>query len=425
MLYARTDLDIADAFDLNELIEKCSSMDYKNSILLFDCCFAGSFVLNEGNLIKIDETLSAHVGKGCAVMASATASQTSGFVDDERLSCYTGFLYDAMTCKILIRKGRKSLEDINELVFRFADIWNQKHPDNTQNPVFRSNITGTVYFDVEDYIPYKKELIYEETEDYIILDVQPNHNVSTKRYAIKVLLKKPFSFETIAGINREIVNKAKRYEVYDNPQTEARLSGKPTGIIWCYYGYDESDMTNNNYVCYTTWVDEYNNPEYWYKPNKYASFIEGVYFWVNPSYLVIKGLQRCTLGNEELIQKTRECTSNLVNIANQYIELFREFKNTTFPETVFVELVKPLNSECRRWYFIQSDLPVPPIELHQWAEAHTMLANTIIDLSLFYDKDNYDKWSADNKKWLLQNTISNYEKELEKLKRIDENPIIK
>ena len=59
---------------------------------------------------------------------------------------------------------------------------------------------------------------------------------------------------------------------------------------------------------------------------------------------------------------------------------------------------------------------IAPIDLHDWAEANIQLANTIYDLSLFYNKNNLKNWSSDNRHWLVQNTIERYEEDLERLK---------
>lgn len=85
----------------------------------------------------------------------------------------------------MIREGKKSLESINEAIFHFAKIWNAKHPSQTQTPIFRSNIGGTIFFDVEEYKPYRIANVYEETEAYIIYNVAPVHTGLAKRYLRK------------------------------------------------------------------------------------------------------------------------------------------------------------------------------------------------------------------------------------------------
>ena len=64
-------------------------------------------------------------------------------------------------------------------------------------------------------------------------------------------------------------------------------------------------------------------------------------------------------------------------------------------------------------------MPIPPKELHDWAQIHTELACTIHDMSLFYDRKYLKTWESENRKWLLTNAIKRYEMELEELKAAD------
>ena len=84
-----------------------------------------------------------------------------------------------------------------------------------------------------------------------------------------------------------------------------------------------------------------------------------------------------------------------------------------------IDSVAPLNIEISKWFSKQSDLPIPPKELHDWAQTHAKLACTIHDFSLFYDKKNLKVWKRENRRRLLINAIKQYEMELEELKIAD------
>ena len=53
------------------------------------------------------------------------------------------------------------------------------------------------------------------------------------------------------------------------------------------------------------------------------------------------------------------------------------------------------------WLLKQNDLPIPSKELHDLSNAHTKIGCTIHNFSLIYDKNNIDKWTSENKKWLM------------------------
>ncbi|WP_394910632.1 caspase domain-containing protein [uncultured Robinsoniella sp.] len=409
--------------ELQNLIDTIGSITTKNKIVILDSCHSGGFDLNDIAKIDINETTDQFAGRGYAVLASCGADEYSGFDNDRQISKYTSFLCDALTSSYLIRQGKKSLEEINEAIFRFAEVSNLKAKNSTsiiQKPIFRSSIGGTIFFDVEEYTPYKVNNIYEESDTYIIYEVKPLHHGGAKRLSVNVILRFKSSLEQIAKISKEIKNKVLHYEVHQNEISEYSYAGKPANIVWCSFGYDEDDMIDCNFVCQTTWVDDLQDKENWYHSSNNDITVEGVHVTLNGSYELIKSLRDSTLNKNELICITREYTANIISAAERYIKMFREYLNSTLTEDQFINSVSSLNIEISKWFFKQSELPIPPNELHDWAHIHTRLACTIHDFTLFYDRKNINTWKSDNRKWLLTNAIKQYELELEELKLADQ-----
>lgn len=128
---------------VQEVIELVNAIKAKNKIIILDSCRSGDFMIPKVETLGISELVEEFAGAGYAVMASCGASENSAFYPPEnKISLYTHFLCNALTADFIIKKGKKSLEEINELIIRMTDIWNQKG-DNIQHPVFRANITGT------------------------------------------------------------------------------------------------------------------------------------------------------------------------------------------------------------------------------------------------------------------------------------------
>lgn len=405
--------------DLQNLINTIESIQTKNKIVILDSCHSGGFSLRGIPQMDINGTVENFVGHGCAVLASCGAEQTSGFNNDRKISLYTSFVCDAFMSHFLIRKGKKSLESINEAIVRFANVSNKTDATNSQQPIFRSSIGGTIFFDVEEYNPYTVTKIYEETDRYIIYDVEPVHNAMAKRLSAKVILRFKSSIEEIAEIANEIKNKILYCEVYKNQIEEEHYKGKAANIVWCYFGYDEVDMVNCNFICHSTWVDDLQNKKWWYRTNENTILFKNVHIEKNNAYELIKSLQDDVINKEELIQTTRKYSSNIISIAEQYIQIFREYLNNIVTEEQLIESVSGFNREIFVYFSKQSDLPIPPKELHDWAQVHTRIACIVHDFSLFYDKKNLTIWSSDNRKWLMLNAIKQYEMELEELKTVD------
>ncbi len=405
--------------ELQDLISTIEKVNTKNKIIILDSCHAGSFSIKGIPQIDITETVEGFAGHGYAVLASCGAEETSGFNDDRQISLYTNFVCDALTSSFLIRKGKKSLEAINEAIFRFAEICNSKSKYNIQQPIFRANVGGTIFFDIEEYNPYKVAKIYEESNNYIIYAVEPFHHSMAKRLVVKVILRYQSSMEQIADTALEIQKKVLYYEVHQNEIAEAHHKGKAANIIWCYFGYDEEDMIDGNFICHTTWVDDLQDNNWWYRSTKNTEFINGVHIDVNSSYEMIKELRDNTISKDELIRVTREYSSKIISAAEQYIKVYREYLNNTLTEEQLIDIVTPLNNEISLWFFKQTNLPIPLKELDDWSHIHTKIACTIHDFSLFYDRKNLNTWPSENRKRLMSDAIKRYETELEELKAIE------
>lgn len=400
---------------LQKLIDHIEKLNFKNKIIILDCCHAGDFTISQASQIDIDQMVSSFVGYGYAVLASCSSRETSGFHPTKELSLYTSFVCEALQFRPIIRKGKKSLEDIQNTVSCLAKMWNSKNNSKIQQPIFRENIGGTIYFDIEEYNPYQKQIVFEETDDYIIYEVEPSHISNIKRYAVKVILKNMYDRDKMSELSKEIVNKAKYYEVYSNKNSEVLNKGKLANIIWCYFAYDESDIINARYAFQTTWVDDYQDKNHWYRLSKNCFMVNDVHFTEFPYYNMLKRLTTTQISEDELINITKDMMIKLINESEIYIRIFREYQNGEMSELQFIEEVSPICEQIDILYRKQSNLPVAPDNLCDWAQANIEIACSIHDISLFYNKRYYEKWGSQNRELLMKNSIKRYERGLEKL----------
>lgn len=407
--------------DLQSLVDLIEKATPRNKIIILDSCHSGSFSVSDIRPLGTDETVAALASQGYAVLASCSENQISGFNRERGLSTYTAFLVDALTSRFLIRKGKKSLESINEAIFHFAKLWNSKHPLQAQQPIFRASMGGTVYFDVEEYTPYQVARVYEETEKYIIYAVEPVHHGIVKRLSAKVILRYRYSLEEIAEIANEINNKLRYAEVYQNATVETRFRGKPTNIIWCYFGYSEEDIVDCTYCCHTTWVDETQDKTWWYREKKTAREVGGIYFEINNLYDTIKEIQQnSAMSDEMLIQKIRTISANIINAAERFIKIYREYRNGELIEEDLIDAVEPIGHEIHTLFMQEGNLPYPSLPLREWAVAHEQLASAVSDFSLYYNKRYLGKWSTENRIYLMGDSIKKYESALDALRILDD-----
>lgn len=394
--------------DLENLLNSISS---KRKIIIVDSCYSGSFYPKDMSKKEFENSFEDFIGKGYAVMASCPENETSTFNYERGISLYTSFLCDALSLNFLVKKGRKSLEDINDAIFHIANL-SSKKGRKFQQPIFRSSIAGDIYFYVKDYNPYKTEKVYEENDRYIIYDVEPLHNLSAKRYSVKIIIRCPMEFEEIASISREVNAKLHYCDTYKSKHEEKLWLGKPVNKMYCFFAMDEEDVLNGNFICRTEWndKDEYIN-------TKNSSFIAGTYIVKNPNHDVFKQYMERTTGNEaDIISLINDSTQSMVECAEESIRLFREYLNGSFSEKELCDLLSPINKRISKIFIEQSDYNIPPSSIHDWAQLRFNLCSTISDFSLFYTNENSTKWSKDEKIRLFKLTIEKYHKDLEKIK---------
>lgn len=403
-----------------ELIECLDKINARNKLIFLDCCLAGNFATDGTAVLNLNETVDEFAGRGYAVFASCNAQQSSYKHPDQPISLFTFFLCQALTHNFIIRAGRKSLHDIHRLLFMLLEVWNKNNPEKIQTPIYRANMGGTIYFDVQDYHPYVVEKFFSEYGCYIIYSVEPVHSAIAKRYRVRIILKQPMSFSEIAIINHEIVQTVKHLNIYENMRQEERWKDKAANIVFCFFGLDETDMLNANYLCHTTWVDETQDKNWWYRLHKNCEVIDDIHFGIQPYYKNLKSFTEEHTGTrEKLIAETRAIISRMVTLAEQIISLYNEYLNGTKSESDLKNNIAEITPELSELYFAEGNLDIPPNDLEEWSQLCSNLVGTIHDFTLYYGQNAFSERTPKNRKACMDISIKQYYQDLEKLKAID------
>ena len=405
-------------FTLQSIIDYLDRVTCKNKIVILDCCYSGFCeVPNKGAEEYIEDYEKLFSSHGCTILASCRGNEVSWTNPNRKMSLYTSFLCDALVYPYIIKKGRKSLYDINDLVVSYANAWNKSHTES-QNPIFKSSIIGTVFFDVEEYRPYQVENYYEETDEYIIYSVESLHTISSKRYAVRVILRKPCDSNTISCITKEIAQKLNTCDIYKSPQMEKVHRGNKTNVIFAYFGYSEEDVVTPVFCYRSTWADT-THKNVFYKENDKSKIIDDILVMVEPSYSLIKNLMMPIIDKKEVIDLTMSYTKQLVIKAQAFISLYQKYINEEIALSDLIDELEPLGIEISFLYCRVGNLPIPPLELKVWSEAHLQLASCIYDFSIYYNRQNLSKWIETDRKLLMKIAIDNYNEQIEKIKSID------
>ena len=411
-----------DFFNTQDLIKYLEDIPAKSKVLFLDCCHAGNFEVNGSAVFDVDAAVENFAGRGYAVFASSNALQESYSHPDKSMSLFTSFLHDALINKFIIREGKKSLNDIHKLLFLIIEAWNKCHPTLSQTPIYRANMGGTLYFNVEEYRPYVTKTYFYDAETYVIHSVEPIHSGIAKRYSVKVILKTPMPFSEMATINHEIINRVKFLDIYNGSRQELLWRNKPANLIFCYFGLSETDIINSNYICHTTWADETQDKNWWYKTGKNNETIDGISFCINPHYEYLKNyMMEHTASKAKLIAETKEIIHRLITLAEQIISIYNLFLNNEISESGLLDAISKLAPEINRLYFRETDLDISPNEIAEWSKRCTAIAGCIHDFTIYYTAKAFQDRTPENRKACMDMTIKQYYKDLEELKKLEKS----
>lgn len=411
-----------DSLQTQKLINHLEQIAVKNKILFLDCCKSGAFSVGNTTRLNINGTADEFVGKGYAVLASSSATQPSYCHPMKEVSLFTNFLCEALTKDFLSREGKKSLYDIYRLLSTFLDAWNLNHPDESQKSIYRGDICGTIFFEIQEYHPYIVKDFFEETKQYIIYTVDPIHSSIAKRYAVKVILKEPFSLSEISNLNHEIIEKVANLDIYKSEQQEQHWHGKPANIIFCYFGFNETDMIHANYLYRTTWADSTQDKNKWYTQNKSGKIVNDIYFNANSnsSYEQIKKyIEEHTGSRDELIVSIQLISAKMIELAEQVIALYNEFLNHTNNELEFIKDLKEIIPEINKLYSEYNNLAILPDDLSKWKDLHSCIVATIHDFTLYFNAKPFSERTLENRKICMDLAIKQYYKELNELREYE------
>ncbi len=316
--------------ELQSVLEVTDRMPAGNKLVILDCCYSGDFQTDGPRKFSFEDRIRDFAGHGIAIFASSAADSVSRLGAGRDHSLYTGFLAAAMLSRRIIRKGKISLPDIHEETDCLMQVWNRHHPEQSQQPIFRSCMGGTMCFQVEEYHPYIPADIYHETDRYVICSVKPLSTAGIKRLAAFVIPKESVEINDLPAITKEIAEIIKDAEVYASEKSAARFEKSSAQAIWCYFGRDRSDIIHHRYFAYTVWAADEETKRLYYKNNgKHSCLTDDICMVENISYDILRKMQQPEQPREEFITETRKLLSTIVTMAEEFIRAMQEIANRT------------------------------------------------------------------------------------------------
>lgn len=398
------------------IINYISGIKARNKLIIIDSCFSGNYEIATERAIQKNEWIEAFVNSGCAVIASSSKNQNSGLYCEEGVSIFTYYFCQAIKNCASAADGEVALDKIYELVFRFMDGWNKTHPSQIQQPIFRSNIVGTIRFLTKQRKKYKKNTFFSNHDDYTICSVEPVHYANIKRYSVKVALKRKVTYEELADINWKIIDEINYANIYKNEQEEILLSGKKPNVVFCYFGYDTDDVANCIFVYRTIWAEQNQCWKFWGADSKKVIQIKGIKICVEEYYSSIKMFQSMNVGDEEcIISQEKEIVREIIKCVQHVKTEYNEYCNSEIGETELIVRLKPYLERIEELLLKESNLEIPPTEIRDWVSACTELVAAAHDFTCYYSEKYINQRSIENRKDCMNMTMIRYNKGLENL----------
>ena len=455
--------------ELQSVIDYMAHIPAGAKILILDCCYSGGFRGAGPKRLYFDSAISEFAGKGIAIIASSSADEMSRPGPGGEYSIFTIMLAHSMIEGHDPLQEKVSLADIYGSMMEMMGRWNAENPDRQQHPVFRSSVGGTIYFPLresavrvqeqragragesgarvqgnddrargravrEGTVQGRAGRAGETTEwqpapgstAYSVHGFKPMDHAAEKRIAVFVVVDESIaSPQSLSRITGEIVSRITSVAPAD-PDTAAHKTGSGTGIysgrvseqdvIWCYFGYDASDIRRGLFVAYTIWCRSDSLRAKYFCDNRNASVVEGIYLFRNNSYAILKDMQRPVKSREAVEADYKKLLALIVTEAERFIYDLQEVRN----RTVSIEQMRGAYGEwigrVKGLYIRLSEEEAAPDDLYDWAEAILDLAGWVADLAILFEGNRGGGTGLRaNERWLIDYSIRRYYAAVEKL----------
>lgn len=422
----------------------------KNKIVILDCCYSGDFQTEGARRMSLEDSADSFAGHGMAILASSSANEVSRLDESGQYSLYTGIVNMAMLSRRNVRQGRISLHAIQQNIQELMEIWNNHYPEQRQQPIFRSNIGGTIYFEVEPWHPQKPQEIdgiHRENEFYTICSTKPLDTAKLKRLSVFVIAKRTSDG---SSDSQDLKDSSKISQLTKRIVEEICGTGH-YDAIWCYFGYDESDMIHHLYYAHSVWARNDELQKMYFRASKDSFVQDGICVVENTSYRMLRRMREENqagsaqsaerdsehsgnlgekapgklsgenLSEEEYVLETKKILVEVVSLAEKFLVSFQEVAN----HTISAEKVKVHYQEWSRrvktLYLRLSDGAIPPDHLYAWTEQVVDVAGCVTDLAILLEEQNRSNQNGFDERgsWLMNHAVKQYYEGLEKLKEVE------
>jgi|GEM_PF-2302074 hypothetical protein len=387
-------------------------------ILIIDACFSGNAEIPESSAKAPSQNLLDYVRSGYAIFTSSNSGTSSTRHPEHDVSLYT-YCFSEALCHTRTEHGNISLTDVAKQAARNVDYMANTHGLALQHPVFKCHIPGDVLFQIAEEQIIENNVYSSSHEHYDVCATGILHS-SEMRYSVFAIAKDDISDEIIANYTMQIANEVRPLRKFKNKEQQLQFWGRSTTVVFVYWGKNREDVIRRNWIYRSIWASPSSNRGNWYRVGKDSKIVLDIWIQVVPQYATLEKTYRDdVVSNDELIQLTRNVANSLLQAARNVVEYFEEYDNGEIPEYAFIQASQKHFNVIQDCYWRMCNLPVPSVDLKEWADCYDCLAASIDDMQRFYTAKVFLDRAESNRKACMQERVKRYRDDLQHLAKIE------
>ena len=389
-------------------------------IFIIDSCYSGSGEIPDISTVNPSHNLFDYVRSGYAVFASSNAESSSSKHPEKTVSLYT-YCFSRALCNARIRNGRVSLIDVAKCAAFEVDCIARKYGRTLQHPIFRCKIPGDVLIQIKKEKGKEKNIYTSCQKQYDIYSTRILHSSMEMRYSVFAIAKGEIDDVHIAQNTIQIMQEIKLSREFESLNQKRRFKGEYVKVIFVYWGKAEEDIIRRNWIYFSRWADPTSRRENWYRLDKNSQIVSDIWVSKMKNYNMLGDLYRENMiCNTALVEHTHTIADFLLKAASEVVRYFEEYDNGNISEKIFIQISAEAFKTIQNCYWQMSDLPIPSVELKEWADGYDCLAASIHDMQLFYTSKTFLDREESNRRVCMRGTVERYRDDLQKLVYIED-----
>ena len=399
----------------SEFCEQIATLPAHAKILIIDSCYSGSGEIPELSVEKPSSNLLEYTNSGFAFFASSNTGSTSTCHPVIAVSLYTHCFSNAL-CYARIHNGKISLIDVAKQASHAADYLAKTHGKISQHPVYKCYVPGDVLFQVTEERTEEKSIYSSHHEEFDVYSTEILHSAIDMRYSVFAIVKSDINDELIANYTKQIVNEVRHLRKFKNPSQESKFFGKSLNVVFVYWGKNETDIVRRNWCYRSIWASPLSDRANWYRLDKESKIVSDI--WIKPHklYCLLEEVNaKNEVSNTELLNLTHNIANPLLRAAYEVVKYFEEYDNGDIPEWAFIQACAEHFEVINNCHRKMSNLPLPSIELKEWADCYDCLTATIDDMRIYYTTKIILERDERNRKICMCGTVTRYRNDLQSI----------